>query len=178
MTIKCQSFVKDDLIKLLEDKIKLEISGDWNIGLDENDPDQQTILFQYPLSTSVSTGYIRPAVKIEIGARSEHWPVSNKIITSYLKQSLSDKIHEDPIEVKVLNIERTFWEKATILHMYAHYPTEKAVPLRQSRHYYDFCCLIESSYSVESEKLTDLLERVAHHKSIYFRGSSINDPIN
>jgi hypothetical protein len=170
LTLKCQSFVKDELIRLLEDKIKVEISGDWNVSLDENDPDQQTILFHYPLSTTGSTGgYIRPSVKIEIGARSEHWPVSNKHITSYLKQSLSDKIHENPNEVKVLNLERTFWEKATILHMYAHYPPEKSVPLRQSRHYCDFCCLIESPYISESEKLTDLLERVAHHKSIYFR---------
>ena len=38
--------------------------------------------------------YIRPIVKIEIGARSEHWPVSDHIIQSYTKEALKEKIHE------------------------------------------------------------------------------------
>lgn len=131
-------------------------------------------MFLYPESTSSKSEYIRPSIKIKVGARSEHWPASNKALISYLKLALPDLIDENEITVKVLNVERTFWEKATILHMYAHYPDDKSVPIHQSRHYYDFHCLLQSKFKTESEKLTELLDRVAKHKSIYFKASWAN----
>ena len=36
-------------------------------------------------------------MKIEIGARSEHWPVSEHKIQSYVKEALKEKIHESEI---------------------------------------------------------------------------------
>ena len=39
--------------------------------------------------------------------------------------------------VRTASPERTFWEKATILHQEANRPEGKAVPRRYSRHYYD-----------------------------------------
>jgi hypothetical protein len=44
--------------------------------------------------------------------------------------------------VKVLSAERTFWEKATILHAEFHRPADKPMPERFSRHYCDFYELI------------------------------------
>lgn len=171
----CQKFVATELISELQNLFAHELlDQNWKIELDPNDSDRQTVLFLYPESSPSKSGYIRPSVKIEVGARSEHWPVSNQNLKSYLKTALPDSIFENEINVKVLNIERTFWEKATILHMYAHFPVEKSVPIRQSRHYYDFHCLLQSKFKAESEKLTELLERVAKHKSIYFRAGWAN----
>jgi hypothetical protein len=168
----CQNFVKNKIMPELIKIISAQIPDKtWRIEIDPNDPDEQTILFYYPESTSSKSGYIRPSVKIEFGARSEHWPVSQQKIQSYLKTALPNLIIENQIEIKVLNIERTFWEKATILHMYAHFPDSKNVPIRQSRHYYDFYCLLESKFKNDSQNLIDLLVRVAEHKSIYFRAS-------
>ena len=39
--------------------------------------------------------------------------------------------------MKAIRAERTFWEKATILHQEAHRPKEKIQPPRYSRHYYE-----------------------------------------
>ena len=39
--------------------------------------------------------------------------------------------------VKVIKAERTFWEKATILHHETHRPEGNPQPPRYSRHYYD-----------------------------------------
>jgi hypothetical protein len=125
------------------------------------------LLFEYP-SNSSKTGYIRPLVKIEIGARSEHWPVSEHKIESYVKEALKETIHEPDIVIRVLNAERTFWEKATILHQYAHLPEDKKLPPRISRHFYDFFRLINSSIKKKALEEVALLERVANHKSIYF----------
>lgn len=175
MSEACQNFVKNELIPELEKIFSQELSGqNWKIELDQNDPDNQTVLFLYPESVLSKTSYIRPSIKIELGARSEHWPVSQKAVQSYLKSVLPEAIDENEIRIKVLNVERTFWEKATILHMYSYFPESKKVPIRQSRHYYDFHCLLQSKFKTEAEKLTDLLERVAKHKSIYFRAGWAN----
>lgn len=149
---------------------KLGSIDGWQLFPDEKDLDAQTLLFKYPSETSKS-GYIRPLVKIEIGARSEHWPVGEHRVQSYVKEALKEKIHESEIIVRVLNAERTFWEKATILHQYAHLPEDKKLPPRISRHYYDFFRLLSSEIKRKALIETALLERVAVHKSIYFASS-------
>ena len=65
----------------------------WQLTIDGGDSDAQTLLFEYPC-IAPGGGYIRPVVKIEMGARSEHWPVSEHRIQSYVKDALKDKITE------------------------------------------------------------------------------------
>lgn len=168
----CSNYVQTQMLADLKDAFaaSLEATDGWQVFPDQQDPDAQTLLFEYPSETS-KTGYIRPFVKIEIGARSEHWPVSEHRIRSYAKEALKEKIHESEIVVRVLNAERTFWEKATILHQYAHLPEDKKLPTRISRHYYDFFRLLNSEIKGKALIETTLLERVATHKSIYFASS-------
>jgi hypothetical protein len=165
----CSSYVQNELCHALESAIAESLGrpNTWQLSVDDDDPDKQTLQFQYPTNTQKG-GYIRPSVKIELGARSEHWPVSDHKIQSYIKGALKEKISEPEVMVKVLNAERTFWEKATILHQYAHLPKEKALPARISRHHYDFFCLLNSKVKDKAIADQDLLERVAVHKSIYF----------
>jgi hypothetical protein len=171
----CSNYVQTQMLNDLKDVIaaKLGSTEGWNVFSDQGDPDAQTLLFEYPSEIS-KAGYIRPLVKIEIGARSEHWPVSEHRIRSYAKEALKEKIHESEIVVRVLNAERTFWEKATILHQYAHLPDDKKLPPRISRHYYDFFRLLNSEIKERALIETALLERVASHKSIYFASSWAN----
>lgn len=168
----CSNYVQTEMLDDLKDAIgtKLGTAGGWRIFCDLDDPDAQTLLFEYPSETSRAE-YIRPLVKIEIGARSEHWPVSEHKIQSYAKEALKEKIHEPETWVRVLNAERTFWEKATILHQYAHLPEDKKLPPRISRHFYDFFRLLNSEIKEKALIETALLERVAIHKSIYFASS-------
>lgn len=172
---ECGHYVQQTLLKSLTEDFseQLRSADGWNLILDETDPTRQTLLFEYPVIAADKAGYIRPSVKVELGARAEHWPVSHHKIKSYLKEFLQEKIDEPAVTVKVLNVERTFWEKATILHQYAHLPAQKNLPLRLSRHYYDFYCLLQS---IKKEALAaqDLLERVAHHKELYFPSTWAN----
>lgn len=171
----CSAYVQNQMLADLQNAFaaKLGITDGWQIFPDQKDPDAQTLLFAYPSETS-KAGYIRPLVKIEIGARSEHWPVSEHRVQSYVKEALKEKIHESEIMVRVLNAERTFWEKATILHQYAHLPEDKKLPPRISRHYYDFFRLLNSSIKKKALEEVALLERVANHKSIYFASGWAN----
>ncbi len=62
-------------------------------------------------------------------------------------------------------------EKATILHKYSHYPNDKNVPERQSRHFFDFYCLLNSVGKTRALENEELLEKVAAHKNIYFKAA-------
>ena len=113
-------------------------------------------------------------MKIELGARSDHWPVSMNKISPYVAEILPAPFNEMEGEVRVLNIERTFWEKATILHKYAHYPDHKTVPERQSRHFFDFYSLLNSDGKIRALANIDLLEKVSGHKNIFFKAAWAN----
>lgn len=171
----CQNFVRGDLFNKLESVIKSKLGPKgWKLEIDEDDNDGQTILFTYPKLTAKASNYIRPVVKIEIGARSDHWPVSMQKIAPYVAEILPAPLNQMDAEIRVLNIERTFWEKATILHKYSHYPENKIVPERQSRHFFDFYCLLNSEGKTKALANIDLLEKVAAHKNIYFKAAWAN----
>lgn len=70
-------------------------------------------------------------------------------------------------EVRTLDIARTFWEKATILHSLACGGAEKVRP-RMARHYYDLALLADADESAGAATRVDLLESVARHKEKMF----------
>lgn len=171
----CQKFVRESLLYKLNEVFKSKLGQEgWKLEIDEDDNDGQTILFTYPKLVAKASEYIRPVVKIELGGRSDHWPVSMQKISPYIVDILPPPLNQMDVEIRVLNIERTFWEKATILHKYAHYPEDKTVPERQSRHFFDFYCLLNSEGKAKALANTYLLEKVATHKNIYFKAAWAN----
>ena len=64
--------------------------------------------------------------------------------------------------------ERTFWEKATILHAWYHAKPDKPLRDRQCRHYYDLVKLFEAGIGPRALQRLDLLAAVASHKAIFF----------
>jgi predicted nucleotidyltransferase component of viral defense system len=165
-----QQKIRQELQPALTDAIGQRLGSvkNWSVEFDESDPDGQTLLFHYPSSLpSHASGYIRRSVKIEMGARADHWPSESKPITPYVAEQFPEGFQEPACLVKVLSAERTFWEKATILHAEYHRPAEKASPDRLSRHYYDFDALIQSG--IDKTASLNLLSRVSEHKGVFFR---------
>ena len=103
-----------------------------------------------------------------------HLPAEKKQISPYVYQAFPDLMAKGEIDVKVLGIERTFWEKATILHMLYHRNPDKPLSDRMSRHYYDLAQLIKHHAKVRALDGLDLLEQVAHHKSVFFKAAWAN----
>ena len=71
----------------------------------------------------------------------------------------------------MIRAERTFWEKATILHHEAYRPAGNLQPARYSRHYYDLARMAASP--VRAAALADfglLAEVVAFKRRFYPRG--------
>ena len=85
----CQQKIADELMPALRGAIKGKISraDKWSLLPDEADPDKQTLQFAYPTSLQVGeSNYVRRAVKIEMGARSDHWPYETKSVTPYVAE--------------------------------------------------------------------------------------------
>jgi hypothetical protein len=82
---------------------------------------------------------------------------------------LPEALSEGVAQVRVLAAERTFWEKATILHTLHYVPGDKKIPPRMSRHYYDVFRLARSPVWDRALAAIKLLDRVAIHKSVSFK---------
>ncbi len=170
----CQQKIANELKPALERVIggKLQKDDSWRLLSDATDPDQQTLLFDYPSAMpTAGGGYVRQTVKIEMGARADHWPCEAKSVTPYVAEELPQAFQEPHCAVKVLSVERTFWEKATILHAEFHRPAEKAMPERFSRHYCDFYEMVRRGVGTSAVAKLDLLARVAQHKNLFFKTS-------
>lgn len=174
LKIACQQKIAETLLPALEAGIKVKVRHDekWTLRSDADDPDRQTLLFEYPTSFPVDVaGYVRRIVKIEMGARADHWPSETKAVTPYVAEQFPQGFKEGSCVVKVLSAERTFWEKATILHAEFFRPAEKPMPERFSRHYCDFYEMVRRGGSTSAVAKLDLLARVAQHKNLFFKTS-------
>jgi len=140
-----------------------------NFSIDPADP--QTILFFYPSSILEKDSYVKKMVRIEAGSRSDVWPTQEAMIKPYIAECFSDQITDCDVRVNALSIQRTFWEKATILHAEAHRPMEKETPPRYSRHYSDLVCISKIEEGIKALENDDLRKRVVEHKCIFFESS-------
>jgi hypothetical protein len=126
------------------------------------------LLFHYPTSQPGGFPYLQRAVKIEFGSLTDQQPTGRHPIHPWIAEVLPDSFRDWRCEVVALEVERTFWEKATILHVEYHREEEKATPSRFSRHYADTAAL--AAHSDASKAIDDhaLRERVVQWKSHFF----------
>ena len=131
-------------------------------NIDETDP--HTINVRYP--AAFSADYIRAEVRLEIGPLACWVPSSSRTIHAYAAESFP-KAFSDPVcEVTVIDAERTFWEKATILHQEAH--RVQAIPVRYSRHYYDLYKMAQSDIKKSALSNLALLKDVVEFKQRFY----------
>lgn len=169
----CQRAVRERLLPQLQDSFKDALgkppTAGWSIELADDDADDQTIVFRYPSQhRGEQAGYIRPEVRLEIGARGDHWPSEPGSVTPYAAEDMPPAFKDAIAPVHVLSVARTFWEKATILHMLYHKDPAKPLGARLSRHYYDLVRLWQSEHGTLAVKDLALLAAVAEHKSRFF----------
>ena len=129
------------------------------------------IYFDYPTTLPNPLPYIRTAVKIEFGSLTDQRPTGSHRIVPLVAELAPEAFADFQTEVVALEVERTFWEKATILHAEFHRPADKAQPPRYARHFSDFVALWRHPSGRTAAERLDLLERVRLHKSRYFASS-------
>jgi hypothetical protein len=138
------------------------------------DPDLQTLLFQYPSVFTGSIAYLRPLVKIELGARSDTIPVEAPVIRPYLADAFPDLLRDSVFSIRTVAARRTFWEKAMLLHEETFRPPEKMRKARLSRHYYDLWCLIQKGIAAQAIADHELFDHCARHRQVFFKQSWVD----
>ena len=132
------------------------------------------LLFHYPSSQPAGFDYLKRSVKLEFGSLTDQQPVGRHPVRPWAADVLPDAFRDWRCEVVALEVERSFWEKTTILHTEYHRPAEKPTPDRFSRHYADTAALAKHPTASRAVDQHDLRNRVVEWKSLFFGSSWAN----
>ena len=147
----------------LKNKVSKLVGDICSISVDEFD--KNTLQIEYP--KGISDLYLLPHIKLEIGPLAAWTPNEKHPIKPYI-DNINENIKIVDIIVPTIILERTFWEKVTILHK-EHFRTEgKTNPERYSRHYYDLYKIGNSEFIKVALSRRDLLEQVVEFKKRFY----------
>ena len=110
--------------------------------------------------------FVKPEVTVEFGARSTGEPRAAHTVTCDAAPYLPD-IAFPSARPLVMAAERTFWEKATAVHVFCR--QQRIRGERLSRHWHDLVRLDDAGIAQRALVNRDLACAVARHKSMFFR---------
>jgi hypothetical protein len=116
-----------------------------------------------PLETG--SGYVSPTVMLEFGARSTGEPSELHDVVCDAAQYL-ETLEFPTAKPKTMKAERTFWEKATAIHVFC--VQGKLKGERFARHWYDLVRLDDAGIAEAALKDRKLASTVAEHKTWFF----------
>lgn len=157
---KTERFLKEDFLTELVKDFSQE---DFEFEIDSLDP--QTILFSYP--KIFDSNYLSQTIRLEIGSLAAWTPATNISIIPIIGDAYAN-IFKEKTNIRTVSVERTFWEKATILHHEANRPESSKMPHRYARHYYDMYKIANSKYKDKAIKDKELLRKVTEFKMKFY----------
>jgi hypothetical protein len=98
--------------------------------------------FEYPSTEGGGFDYLRREVKLELGSLTDQRPTEQHAVRAWVVDDFPAAFTDWHCQVTALELPRTFWEKATILHAEHHRPEDQATPDRYARHYSDMARLL------------------------------------
>ena len=110
---------------------------------------------------------------LELGSRNKITPAEEKKLVPYVKSVIDSVEYPEPT-VSVLAPQRTFWEKATLIHVECNNPDPKERMNKCSRHWYDLAQLGKGEIGHSALADLELLEDVVHQKSVLFQYKHAN----
>ena len=157
---KAAAYIAGPLLSALND---LFASGPaLRVAVDPADPNALNVT--YP--AAFSEDYLRPEVRLEIGPLASWTPSDRHMIRPYAADAFPDVFEDPACPVVAIAAERTFWEKATILHQESH--RRGVMPSRHARHYYDTYKLAASPIRRRALDDPDLLTQVVEFKQRFY----------
>lgn len=84
------------------------------------------------------------------------------------ERSKTKQVSQKDTSVLTIDVERTFWEKLTILHKIANFPDGKSLPARYARHLYDVYNMGNSWVKERAFKRKELLEKDVVFKQKFY----------
>jgi hypothetical protein len=170
--IACGMVVRDRIQTVLEAAVSTAIGpapdGNWFEFAIDPTSNSPILLFHYPSAQEPGFEYLRRSVKLELGSLTDQHPVGRHPVRPWIADEFPQVFADWRCEVVALGVERSFWEKATILHAEHHRPADKPTPDRYSRHYADTAALAGDPQASLAIDRLDVLERVVEWKRRFF----------
>jgi len=165
---KAQQVVMPALELAISDTLGRSPTSSWLRYELDADAKSPILYFRYPVTQQRSFAYVAREVKVEMGTLTDQQPTGRYPVRALLAEAFPGLFEGWICTVTALELQRTFWEKATILHSEFHRPEGQATPDRYARHYFDMVKLL--GHSRAGEFLTDKpqCERVVDWKSRVF----------
>ncbi|MBI4327918.1 MAG: nucleotidyl transferase AbiEii/AbiGii toxin family protein [Chloroflexi bacterium] len=129
------------------------------------------VRFHYPSNEPTGFEYLGRSVKMEFGSLTDQRPVGTHAVKPWMADEFPKQLADFHCELVALELERTFWEKATILHSEHHRDPAKPIRDRFSRHYSDMAALARHGAVERALARAELRQRVADWKSRFFAAS-------
>lgn len=173
----CIERVRDQFLPELE-RVATEALGQRAAGAEwmkfqvDNDTHSPVVLFDYPCSEPSGFDYLTRSVKMEFGSLTDQRPVGTHSIKPWTAEEFAEQFQDFSCNLVALELERTFWEKATILHALHHRNQAKPFRDRYSRHYSDMAALATQAIADRALACGDLRQQVADWKSRFFPDKS------
>ena len=163
--------VIDDLVPALRDALLAALP---TIAISiEVSQDAEKLWVYYPSAVNSTNAYVRTSILIEFGGRNSTLPQSILSITPDIAEHVSN-LEFPSAQVVVLSAARTFWEKATLIHVECHRAKLRAHADRLSRHWYDLARLADNEVGHQALQDTNLLRDVLRIKETFYRSSFSN----
>lgn len=115
--------------------------------------------------------FVQPEVIVEFGARSTGEPREQRLVECDAARFVAD-IRFPTASPSVMLLERTFWEKATAIHVFCRRARHRGA--RLSRHWHDLVRLDDGGYVEKALADRELARAVARHKAIFFRERGVD----
>jgi hypothetical protein len=92
-------------------------------------------------------------------------------VRPYLVKAFPSVFTQGVFNVRTVTPERTFWEKAMLLHEETFRTSGAGPKARLARHYYDLWCLVTKGVGEKAFADRELFARIAAHRAVFFRRS-------
>lgn len=161
---RAEVFLSETFCPAVKAGLSQEIGCEANVYIDEKD--KQTVIFAYPhLFMNTATLQV---IRLEIGALAAWTPAKTALIEPYAAKYYPKIFEQKETAILTVAPERTFWEKATILHHEANRPEHLEMPQRYSRHYYDLYRMAATPVKEAAFSRLDLLKKVVDFKMKFY----------
>lgn len=178
-----QKRIGEELIRLVGDQVTGPIATHLSAQLKAEFPedeyavvvgeDMETLRIHYRSAVENRDDYMSASILLEFGGRNITEPNESHIV----RPDIADLLLETDLEfpqgrVDVLAAQRTFWEKATLIHTECH--RFKEDPARLSRHWYDLYQLADSEIGRKAVADRELLVDVIKYKKVFYNSGHAN----
>lgn len=165
LQLKVKKYVIETILPFITDCYQKEFRND-KLNYELSD-DGEKLFINYPTLFDKRNDYLKSNVLIELGGCNSTQPNEIRSIKAILTE-IAPEIVLPIAQVNVLSPLRTFWEKATLIHVECHRGNLKVSSNRLSRHWYDLAQLSKSWVGPKAIDNINILHEVLVIKKAFF----------